>query len=88
MATLPTIDIPFAPNRVADYNGPGDPCAVCGKATPNPAGWLWTRYGGEVTDPERARLNEPDSWWMPIGRECLRAHPELRPYLVKDPRTF
>ena len=64
-------------------------CAICGrgiKAT-NPR-YVHIHNGGRavVTDEEASTLDPvADMGVFPIGPECLRKHPEVRPYLVNAP---
>lgn len=50
--------------------------------------WLWVHMGGNhaVTRAEGERLNREghdgsDLGRQPIGRDCLKNHPELKPYV-------
>lgn len=82
------IEIPHHPNYSKNQEritGDAYPCVVCGKAVtrPNPKQvrmWLGTAL---VTDAEAEALNDPasDMGYYPIGNDCLRKHPELRPYM-------
>lgn len=63
------------------------PCVLCGKGIKPGAGvgYLHIHGGGAliVTEEEAARMSAAgDMGMQPIGRECLRQHPELRPYLA------
>ena len=89
MTFLPPIDISKYPEharfskRVQDAGGQVDAqiCWVCGRTckSKNPK-WLQLANGGFiVTDP---RIPTDDRWVQPIGPECLKNHPELKPYLT------
>ena len=65
------------------------PCVVCGRpiVEGREAGRLYVHAGGTavVTEEEYDIMETVESGaglggW-PIGRDCLRKHPELRPYL-------
>lgn len=64
-------------------------CIICGKPVSDPKCELWVHNGGShaVTLDEGERLNatghsNADLGYHPIGLECLRKHPELRPYAI------
>ena len=86
------IPIPTAANRNrnrAHCHGDETPCAVCGRPTnrTGSAVSIRTWYDSDaVTAEEAARLSvsEPsgDSGCYPVGRDCLRKHPELKTYVV------
>lgn len=70
------------------------PCAVCGKGITMEGHRLWVHIhggGGElVTETEANERNRDggenaDLYFHPIGRDCLRSHPELRPYVTDVP---
>lgn len=66
------------------------PCAICGKPVKRPAGHVYVHDGGAtfVTPEEYEAKNavssagEMGGW--PIGSDCLRRYPALRPYVVKE----
>jgi hypothetical protein len=66
------------------------PCVVCGRGVSK--GWrVHLHEGGSalVTEAEAAELNatgheNADMYGYPLGRDCLRAHPELKPYVVGE----
>lgn len=66
------------------------PCIICGKPCPNPKYMVWEHCGGGVlvTEEEGNRLNEEgrggeDLGGQPIGVDCLRKNPDLKPYAGK-----
>jgi hypothetical protein len=67
------------------------PCVVCAKPIKDGAApYLHLHHGGcaIVTDAEADGLNAAgqdgaDCGCWPIGSDCLRAHPEVKPYLVR-----
>jgi hypothetical protein len=59
-------------------------CAICGRGikAKNPQS-VHVHAGGAaiVTEEEAAILSAAaDMGWFPIGPECLRKHPEIKPY--------
>lgn len=84
------IDIPKAAgySRNADRAGDLEPCCVCGKGIKQQkTQYIRTYYGGvAVSEAEAGELRQTDpngdTGWYAIGADCLRQHPELRPYLV------
>jgi hypothetical protein len=62
------------------------PCLLCGKPVKTPRYWLHEHEGGGVvvTEAEAATLDEQSDMGMwPIGADCLKKHPDLRPYIQK-----
>lgn len=85
--TLPTIELPTSP-AYDGRRGWGEhwPCAVCGRPLQHPRAWVHLVDGGtQVCDPE-AEYHDPaaDVGWHPVGPECLRNFPELKPYVLKE----
>lgn len=67
------------------------PCVICGKPCSNPKFYIWCHLGGNfaVTAEEGELLNAEgknnmDLGSHPIGTDCLRKHPELKPYSQKS----
>ena len=69
------------------------PCVVCGKPVPNPRYMVHLHGGGGVlvTEEELPALlqsgeltENADLYFYPIGQDCLRQHPELKPYARKQ----
>lgn len=85
------IKIPFSPdyskNRDRYNQGSDDqPCIICGKLVKdqNNRYSVHVHEGGThiVTEEEAATMDEAsDLGFYPIGLDCLRQHPELRPYV-------
>ena len=86
------ISVPHHPNYHKNHRGmmPDGclPCVVCGK----PIKMATARYtvhlhdGGVVlvTEAEAVTMDPgADLGCYPIGADCLRSHPELRPYVTK-----
>ena len=80
------ISTPSHPNYFKNVNrcGAATPCVICGKAvtTANPA-HIHLHNGGAsiVTEAEAATMDPAaDLGLYPIGADCLRRYPELRPY--------
>jgi hypothetical protein len=68
--------------------GSEQPCIICGRAVRNKKYTVWEHCGGwtVVTRAEGERLNASgregeDLGNYPIGADCLRKHPELKPYV-------
>jgi hypothetical protein len=91
--TQPAIKIPrsknYGRNRAASNDSSAYACVVCGKDLTDPQHALWVHEGGShaVTQAEGERLNREghegaDLGAHPIGDDCLRAHPELKPYVT------
>lgn len=88
------IGIPFHPKYTEnsqrshgkDEQGRGCmPCAVCGRAiiTETALWWVHIHNGGIsfVTDAEAKEMGEGgDVGFYPLGSDCYRRHPELKPY--------
>lgn len=80
------LTIPKSPKHNANMDRAGElePCIVCGKGIKNlnKAKWLNTVFGSEAITPAEAAQFTPGelSGAFPIGPDCLRRHPELRPY--------
>lgn len=80
-------DGPYGPRAGADY-----PCLVCGRGCASSAPHVHLHGGGTliVTSEEAAQL-DAEGWGgedmgaYPVGRDCLRRHPELRPYVIAAP---
>ena len=65
--------------------GDESPCIVCGKALKEPRWLLNVINGGHdiATDEPPGDIDEAgDLYWLPIGTDCLRRHPELKPWAV------
>lgn len=62
----------------------GNPCVLCGKNVKNPAGFLTVADGGaHFVMPGYDGSNDPAYMGcFPIGKDCYRQHPELKPYLI------
>lgn len=80
------IELPRSPNyqkNAARIRGDYAPCAVCGKAVikGNKAVHI-VRGGGYVANQFDAIDPAGDCGIWPIGPECIKAHPELKPYLI------
>lgn len=67
----------------------GYPCVVCGKRIARPRWMVHLHKGGShiVTAAEAAELNAAgheggDMGAYPLGTDCLRRHPRLKPYAV------
>lgn len=81
-------------------------CAVCGKNVKKPVNYIHLFYGDTVVsevEAQRIILADDDGGDMgffPVGNDCLRQHPELKPFIqtfefsagdmvrIKESRTF
>lgn len=85
-----TIEIPVSDQYEKNFRGISryhGPCVVCGKDVKVGKYWLIEVGGGGTAalpgSPES--LDEDDAGFMgeqPIGPDCLKNHPELKPYVV------
>lgn len=92
------IDISQSPNWNANrerFQKPNaDPCIVCGKACAKPRYFVRLFWGATaVTQVEAeqiiAREGEGgDLLYYPVGSDCLRQHPELKPYVEDAARAM
>jgi hypothetical protein len=78
--------------RTNAYRDGYEPCVVCGRAVnqTKPHWMVRVHYGGDrvVTDAMADRLNEigfanAELGGHPIGPDCLKQHPEIKPYAVR-----
>lgn len=63
------------------------PCVVCGKAVTSARRKMVRMWWGTVlvTEAESGTLDAGgDMGYYPIGSECLRNHPELKPYVQSE----
>jgi hypothetical protein len=67
-------------------------CIICGKECKKPKYWVWEHLGGGtlVTEEESENLNKngrenADVGCWPIGSDCLKKNPEIKPYIVGTP---
>jgi len=88
MIKLPRTTLP----RVRAPNDHEAPCAVCDKPidVDKHKLFVWVHDGGAsvVTDDEGKELNASgrkgaDMGLQPVGRECVRKNPEIKPYVVE-----
>lgn len=87
MATIndQNLPMPFSGDRFEHNNGhsaPYTPCVLCGRGVRRPAGWLHVIDGGaRYALPDVTTVDEgSDMGEWPIGPDCLRQHPALRPF--------
>ena len=86
------ITIPRHPDYSKNFNRPCRDadvyrCVICGRTCPEPKYMLHEHEGGgtAVTEQESARLDEAgDMGMQPIGADCLKKHPELKPYVQEQ----
>jgi len=66
------------------------PCAVCDTPVPSPKFIVRIVNGGSHigTDAEGDANPAADLGYHPIGLDCLRRHPEIKPFAVKAPSDF
>lgn len=83
------IEIPRHDNYFDNYSRckSGEaPCIVCGKGVKVERYHIHEHHGGGVAvTEERAAQLDPaaDLGCWPIGPDCLRKHPELKPFVTK-----
>lgn len=88
--------IPRSPDRSRKWKVKDDEieCIVCGRPIKpeNHKKWLWVHMGGNhaVTSAEGERLNASgergaDLGMQPVGNECLKNYPELKPFVLPRP---
>jgi len=77
-------------HKHADKCGSEYPCVVCGRGIPKPVHYVHLYYGSmAVTEEEAAEFARKDGdgggdlGHYPVGSDCLKRHPEIRPYLVR-----
>jgi hypothetical protein len=84
------IEIPYHKdyhkNKERTGNGEYPPCIVCGRGikASDPA-MVHVHHGGThlVTEERAAQLNPAaDMYLFPIGPDCLKRHPELKPFVI------
>jgi hypothetical protein len=81
------IDVPRSDsyNKIFTGVSSGDgPCCICGKNIRAAKRFVHIHNGGEslVTEVEAATMDEAaDLGLQPIGEDCIRKHPEVKPYL-------
>lgn len=84
------IPVPYNSNRKVDpmMREGYEPCLICGRPTNYKRAAVVHVHGGGaviVTEEEAASMNPAaDLGAQPIGPDCLRRHPELRPYTHRD----
>jgi hypothetical protein len=88
MALAITTTATYSKN-IGKTKGDRTPCVICGKGIKQPRYYVHVHHGGThvVTEAEAAQLNDAgrdgfDLDFLPIGPDCLRAHPEYRPYVT------
>ena len=85
------IEVPYHPKHTenAERCGAAYPCVICGKAVTTPNPWMVHLHGGGgyiVTEEEAGTMPEAEDLGLyPIGAECLRQHPEVKPYAARRP---
>lgn len=63
------------------------PCIICGRQVRDPRYMVHVHDGGDsiVTEVEASMLSESaDMGLFPIGPDCLKAHPEIKPYVQEQ----
>ena len=87
---LTIVQAPGYGENVRRSKGAVAPCVVCGRGVARPRYLVHVHEGGAavVTEAEAEALNRAgragaDCGGYPIGADCLRAHPEYRPYVTR-----
>lgn len=89
MIKIPTNDNYFEMTEKFPCKGDAQSCVVCGRPCLNSKYMVWVHNGGidAVTAKEGEALNEEgsdgDLGMHPVGSDCLKRHPELKPYVFK-----
>lgn len=79
------IDPPMSPNWFKNFHDSRehDPCIVCGKEVPNVRHEVIQDITtNELISPDDADAGSEDAIVVPVGPDCLRKNPELKPYLI------
>lgn len=78
-----TINLPVSEHFVA--NSGNNPCVICGRELKNPRLYLHVVDGGsKIIDPDESWEDESsDLGMLPVGPECVRNHPQIKPYVIK-----
>jgi hypothetical protein len=69
------------------------PCIICGKSVNNPKHFVRLFYGATVVMETEARAiiekegEGGDMLYYPVGSDCLKKHPELKPYVEDAARV-
>lgn len=89
------IEIPTSPAYGKNFKGIPDnhlPCVVCGKMVRQPAKNYIRLFWGNfaVTEAEAIEINNPgaDMEYYPVGSDCLKKYPELKPYVEDAKRAL
>lgn len=89
---MPIMRIPHDPRFDKNFRGEikgtdVGPCVICGSPVKAPGKYFVHMMEGGwsiCTPDEDANVDEPsDLGLQPIGSQCVRAHPELKPYIRK-----
>lgn len=84
------IPIPVHPNYFMNRERHGDayPCVVCGRKCHNPRWGVRVVSGGGYIGTDEDANADPggDLGIYPIGGDCLREHPEIKPYAIAKMR--
>lgn len=79
------IPIPSSPGRDERQITDKPQCVVCNRiVNREKCVWIHTREGYYAVTEEETKTLDPagDSGCYPVGPDCLRRHPELKPYLL------
>lgn len=86
-AIAPRIDVPVSDHY--EYRATGDeyPCVICGAGCGVEPMWFVHLVSGGVQLAAPGVEEDPsdDMGLYPIGPECLRKHPALKPYAMRNP---
>jgi len=85
------IPIPYHPQRRANLERGDDHagrCAICGKGVRN-VRWMVHIINGGLdikTDEKPREIDEAGNLYhFPIGSDCLKRHPQIRPWAIRVP---
>lgn len=81
----------FSKNIARRTSSEGLSCIICGRHVKTPKNLVWEHLGGGtlVTAEEGERLNlagsdDEDMGLQAVGSDCLKAHPQLKLFLIPN----
>ena len=64
----------------------GSACIICSKPITTPSLWVRIFAGCYICTAEEAEANpSADTGYYPLGKDCLRQHPEIKEYVLPTP---
>lgn len=85
---IPSVELPSSlVEGSRRRHGDAYTCVICGLAMPKPKFMCHVIEGGGVAlhvDDERLYVSDGgDMNFLPVGADCLKRHPEMKPYAVE-----